>query len=190
MEKEGLSQTRTSPLPPQSLLCSPSPLRTQQCPPPDPSSPGRLERRRRGDGGGVLPRPRNSRVPELLILRQGLCWPHHPLVLTPEGLRLPWPSLTSCVATGTCTHPRGGGTPPTWTPWDRPPVSPPTPIHLGTQMSPASATPARRVLMLTLGGWASLTPSAPDRRQPQPTRGWGGLDPRHHVPGTGRGHGV
>ena len=112
-------------------------------------------------------------------------WSSHPRASAFHG-----PSLTSCVATGTCTHPRGGGPPPTWTPWDRPPVSPPTPIHLGTHMSPASATPARRVLMLTQGGWASLTPSAPDRRQPQPSRGWGGLDPRHHVPGTGRGHGV
>ena len=38
-------------------------------------------------------------------------WSSHPRASTFHG-----PSLTSCVASGTCTHPRRGGTPPTWTP--------------------------------------------------------------------------
>lgn len=71
---------------------------------------------------------------------------------------------------GTCTRPRGGGTPPTRTPWNQPPVFPAPPIHLGTHVSPASAAPGRRVLMLTQGGWASLTPTAPDSGSNSPPK--------------------
>lgn len=188
MEKEGLSQTRPGllpgSLPPQShRFCAVQVPREHNSASPTAPRPG-LQRRWSvagavmGWGPGLGARVYQSRF---LCVRGSAG--HAAPVLTSEGLHVPQAEPHVLCSYGHLHPPAGRRNPPTWPPGT---VFPCTPTHLGTQVSPASAAPGRMVLMLTEGSWASLTPAAPDRREPQPSRGWGGLEPHRRVRGKGR----